>query len=1198
MPTIPAIITINDLQQYIHNWLYNIGEPVNITELLLKYYPDFADYVNPIYDNSEAEKLQFLFDLRQYIEDEILYFDRINIKPPRTEIGLLEQVNAEISYSLTDMHQKQEQHVQLQYIIAAYVNNNNRGQEISQARIKNLQLNIVSLIAETTIHDNHSRRKLLLLCGELVLARILLKVYSQELAIDSVALNVADLQFFLNNISFKPINDPSVFTQDLEKFVRNCWHLWQLDILEACIKADLRLPGNMYLINELQGVIASDDQYSASIIQRLTSQLQIEEVTEITEPYKPKVLILMDDITTPENSETPGPAATSDDSVTADTNTDTDAIENIATPEVSETPTIIEPIIESFLKLKQAIAELNSAEFNRLIQDDDTLLTSAVAMLEPVISSNPNTKRIKKIIKFVTAIQIPLKTCNELIFQANEVVFSVIQSKIEALETELQEKLQRQFQNYLDSDATVLPVEFNNLMTKQLHAAINNLDLDKVKFLMSKGADEFAKNEAEEDALAILLKKISTTKVDNNIIAIGHAIDADIVHTTSLPGAQGKKAEKVGKEGLLFKYYTHNNKNALTHEEFLDIFAATTNEAEIRFQSLLPHANFNDSQGRPLLTICLQKNFTATALKIIEACTFTSTIRDKQGNTFLHSWAQYTPNNIELLKALLSKYIAPKDHTHEDLNTEYGDSFLHSLLRNMKVDENIALRALSVIFKTTDIYFLRAILATKNKNGNTAIVLSEIRDWKKVTKYLGQQLAALIENLALNQVNIKGYFKHALDYFNQKSQNVLIHRKLQAKAYGEIQQLVEARDQIRSNIKNIAKQIEFDDNGAFYAIVRQIFGSFDYCEIYVNGIFLIDHIKNLSHNDPDPAIASITLSPMIPRLLTETPLTDSLLWEQIMVNCKINGFTHESKELLNKLKEHSIDFKVDPNITDEENANMLDYAAGLGDLDLVKAVISEFNLILKPKSLLHACASNQELDTPEHATLAYLCDLYENSRVADDPKLPAISEIRDGSTLDMLCKAAFTCRNISKFKWLLQHGYSSDKLYIYGNNLLKLIIINTGATENTAKLDCSYALTLIKELLAHDAAKFRQMVIHRDDFGGTALDQTIAIEHKSSADIQPFYEILDLLISNGASLTNITNCGQNILHYVAQFGDQTLATYIKEKIIKTHSHLQLNCMHLQIDNEGMTPMMLVDIKDSNKANLKTHGKQKKLVISS
>lgn len=1231
MPIMQPIITINDIQQHIHNWLYNIAQPINVAGLLLHLYPNAADYIKPGYSNSEEDKLQFLLDLRQYIEDEILGFDPTNTYT-RPVIGLKDQVNAEIGFRLSDMYQLQEQQIQLQY----YIENNRGGLEISPANIERLSLDIHTLAIDAAMHDN-SKKQLLILSAELVLVKTLLKVYNQELPISSVALNISDIHVFLNNIKSNPTTDLNILRPDIEIFVCICWNLWQLDILEVFIQSGIRLPGFMFLINEFPQVIATNDRYSASIIQRLTSQVEIEDITE------PKALMLTDRIPTPENSEPSESTAMPEVSSTSDTETETEtstAYEASSIPEataasedisdiseastspettaasevsivpeapadseepteISESTKVIDKFkdldveILPFQQLKQAVTDLKSAKFNTIIQQDPTMLTPATAMLKTLITGKNNSKRNKNIIKFISAIQLPLDICNELVFKANDAIFPIMQSKIEAHEAELQ----KQFQNYLDSNATVLPPELRSLMTKQLHIAINDLNLDRVKFLMSKGADEYAKNDADDDALAILLKKISTTKVDDNIIAIGHAIDADIVHTATLSAEQGKKAEKIGKEGLLFKYYTDKNKNALNHEEFLDIVGTMTNETEIRFQSLLQHASYKDSKGRPLLTICLQKNFTTTALKVIEACTFTGTVKDKQGNTFLHSWAQYTPENIELLKALLKIYKAPKDDTEEDLNNEYGDSFLHSLLRNPKVTEDIAFRALNVIFKTTDISFLRVILATKNKNDNTAIVLSEIRGWKKVTKYLGQTLAELIEHLALKEVNIKSYFKHAMDYFNQKSKNGLIHRKLKTQEYGEIQRLIEARDEIRSNIKNITKQVEFDDNGAFYAIVRLIFGSFDYYEIYVDGIFLIDHITNLSKSNPTPGIMSIMLSPMIPRLLTESPLTDSIFWEKIILNCKVNGFTRESRELLNKLKEHSTAFKVDPNITDVENANMLDYAAGLGDLDLTKAVMSEFNLTIKPKTLLNACASYQELDTPEHTTLAYLCDLYEKSRVTD-PSLPRISEIRDGATLDMLCKAAFTCRNISKFKWLLQRGYDSDKPHIYGNNILQLVIINTGASANTAKLDCSYTLSIIKELLSHNPEKFRQMVIHRDEFGGTSFDQTLAIEHKSKADVQPFYEILELLISNGANLTNVTNCGQNILHYVANSEDQQLAAYIKEKIIKAHGSVQLDKMHKQTDAEGLTPMMLADAKNSNIAVQSTIRKLGRLVMSS
>jgi hypothetical protein len=148
--------------------------------LLITCYPNSAGYLNRSYNDSDAEKLQFLLDLRPYIEDEILNFDPLNINSERSVIGLLAQVNTEINYRLSQIYQFQEQHMQRQHIIAKFVNDYSRGLEISASKIEHLQENVLRRISSISNPDNEAKRQLLILCGQLVLTRCLFDVYTQR----------------------------------------------------------------------------------------------------------------------------------------------------------------------------------------------------------------------------------------------------------------------------------------------------------------------------------------------------------------------------------------------------------------------------------------------------------------------------------------------------------------------------------------------------------------------------------------------------------------------------------------------------------------------------------------------------------------------------------------------------------------------------------------------------------------------------------------------------------------------------------------------------------------------------------------------------------------------------------------------------------------------------------------------------------
>jgi hypothetical protein len=1313
MPPQTTVITLEDIQQHIYNWLYNIGEPINIRQLLVTYYPGFADYISDINNNPGSDKLIFLSDLRNYIEDHILYFNPINTDPEYSVVGLLNQVNIEIGLFYSGMQEIQEQQLRLQHYIASYIAANNGGQDISQSNIELLQQQLQD-------HKLHSKN-LLILAAKLALARILLSVRNQVRAVEDAMQDVANLNTFINNLTTTNENDPTVIKQNIEIFVIICWNSWQLDIIETLIKYGLRLPDLLYLKNQLPSVISNNDHYSASIIERLTSnselpiRLQIKEIQE--EPDVIEVVPISNATVTPVTEATDNVPVVCDEIPVTEVTDETRVVSNETPvtksmdeiPEVhgetpiTEVPEVAQQVTEVVDELQapevvntqvdvipapSTIVELSpqqlldkcladnfeSKKFNTIIQENPTLLNYAIERLQILVSKKHNPKTTNKIIALINASQLPLQAYKKLTGSAqNDFYF--------ACEAKQEKQLQHEFRAYLRSEETVLPADFRELMQKQfhdsieklnihavrsliskgadvklinksgkdafgvlltkivapdyvnkniksiaqaigvdltdtanfppaysklllteLHAAVDELNIKQIRTLMALGADDNAKNEAGMDALAIFISKVEPpNKIDANKLAIAQVLGIDLIPSAEMSPEQKIKAEHLGNGVVLFKYSPDVNNSALTPEQFLDIFSKIQNESEIRLQSLLAYLNHTDSQGRPVLTICLQRRFTDTALKILTMSHFAATTKDAQQNTLLHTWAKFMPENLTMLQVLLTKYKAPSEDPRQDLNAEFGDSFIQTLIRNTK-DESIALTALKRMFNKIDIDLLRLIFATKNNDGDTVIASSERRGWTEVTDFLSRILGDLFHYLTLNEVNLKRYFEYALDYFGHNSTDSLIHEKLNEKDYAAIQKIVEARDKLRSDIKGITKEVFFEDAGAFYAIVRIIFGTFEYYEIKVGNKILLDYIN--SSADPAhpsyPAYLNLLLSPILTRLITESPLTDSRIWQEIIEICDAQGLTPEAIDLLDKLKQHSIDCKVSHHLTDVDNATMLDHAAALGNLDLIKAVVERFDFDFKPKSLLNACASVQSLDTNNHSALEYLCELYEKSRLKD-PELPPISEIRDASGLDMLCRAAISARSISKFRWLQQRGYYSNKNYIFGNNILQIVIINTGATEGTAQLDFTYTLSIVKQLLEFDASAFKQMVKDRDEFGGTALDQTIALTLKSEADKEPFYAILDLLIANGADLTNVTKCGQNMLHYVAEFGDKILAKYIKDHIINAHGPDQLDSMHSAKDEQGLTPMMLVDarkIKTKEMQESEYNAAKKKLLMTS
>jgi len=1142
MPTVPAIIPVNYIQQHIHNWLYSIGPSVDIVALLINYYPKSAEYINyNHYDyKNEDEKLQFLIAFNKYLECEILGFKTTNANTKRPITELFQAIESVVYYRLYLSP--------LQVIIANFINYYSRGLEVSLPNIQRLQeeaLRRISAISNFN-PDNEAKRKLLILCGQLVLTRILFEVYAQRIHVDYAVTFVNDLNVFLNNAENEYYNYSSLLSQDFEIFSRICCDLGRLDILEGCIRYGLRLPGNPFFLKLLADLSENDDPFTVSVIKRFTS-LDVASVPVVIE----EALVVVEET----------PVVIKDASV------------------VPEKNTIIVELSNQQL-LEKSVAAFNSAEFNHLINKDVTLLNATYSMLENLIASEPSPKRAKQINKFIMDIQISLEFCEQLLEKTNNNTFFIIHDKIASI-------LKNEFQAYLNSDSTKLPEKCNKLMLKELHAAIYNLDIDKIKFLISKGADYTAKDATGKDGISILLTNVAhPDQINEKVIAIAQAMGIDLIHSPELSLQKQQKAEKLPNGAVLFKHY-NNEQNP---KEFLDIFGKIKNQTDIKLQTLLAYINHTDSTGRPLVTICLQRGFTDLALSILEKATFTSTPKDSQRNTLLHTWAQYTPTNMALLKLLLCKYDAPTKNPCDDLNSEHGDSFVHTLLRNQNVTETIALNAFSIIFLSTNndpsrtAYFLRTILATKNNNKNTTIGIAEIRGWKAAMAVLSFHLTNIIKLLERNQINISQYFEYALDYFNQNSTNNLIIRKLQNKDYKAIQQLIENREQIRNNIKNVATTVKLDDDGAFYSRVFFIFGGCEYNEMLINDKILINHIYDMHDtSNPNVDIQSIMDSSLV-ELLKTPPLTQTICWQQIFNTCKERGLTQECIQDLEKLSDYAITSKVDPTQPDVFNMTMLDDAAILGDINLIKDIVTRFNFTaIKPKTLFHACEALLEKDTDNHSVLEYLVDLYEKSRLKN-PSLPTVAAIINREDMDLLSYAALHGRNISKFSWLQQRVYASDRIYNYNYNLLQLILRNTGNADNLPQLDVSYTLQIIKLLLTTDKNANEKLVTNRDSFGYTALEQAVGIKLKSTADIEPQLEILELLIANGADLLNETSHKQNILHCLAGFTDNRLTDYIETHIKRVHGNNKVREMQKKIDENRNSPITLIErrVKTQNK----------------